>query len=239
MTGLKHDWLTEGMIDYEYKKYVLLAYLKDIRVRFDLAELYPFLSDLILHYKNLQQVKNNKEVIYESFPKSISKADFQKLKFTYQYIVKDDEVMDELASIISFALPKLQEVIGIGKELYDLVEENMEMESVGLAPIYNNEGYVLVNQDAAREVKVYRYQLSVLEQSNERYRAINTTFLYDDFKDFSRTFEKIKLDLAKRFWELPNPATFLVISKIKFPLPQTVLPVAKRLLVKKLSTINS
>ena len=239
MTDLKHDWLTEGMIDYEYKKSILLAYLKDIRERFDLAELYPFLSDLILHYKNLQKVKDNKEVIYESFPKSISKADFKKLSFTYKRMVKDDELMEELESIISFALPRLEEAIGLGKELFDLVEENMEMDSVGVTPLYNQEGYVLINQDSRREVKVYRYQMSVLEQSNERYRAINTTYLYDDFKDISRPYEKIKLDLAKRYWELPNPATFLVISKIKFPLPQTILPVAKRLLVRKLTEISS
>ncbi|WP_421878226.1 hypothetical protein [Marinoscillum sp.] len=239
MTDLKHDWLTEGMIDYEYKKYILLAYLKNIREKFDLAELYPFLSDLILHYKNLIKVKENKEVIYESFPKSISKADFQKLQFTYKRMIKDDELMDELESIIAFALPKLEEAIGLGKELFDLVEENMEMEMIGLTPIYSKEGYVLVNQDASRDVEVYRYQMSVLEHSNETFRAISTTYVGNDFQDFSRSYEQIKLDLAKRFWELPNPATFLVISKMKFPLPQTVLPVAKRLLVRKLTEINS
>ncbi len=239
MTHLKHDWLTEGMIDYEYKKYILLAYLKDIQKKFDLAELYPFLSDLIMHYRNLLKVKDNKEVIYESFPKSITKADFKKLQFTYKRMVKDDELMEELETIISFAIPKMEEAIGLGKELYDFVEENMEMATIGLTPIYSNEGYVLVNQDAARQVQVFRYEMSVLESSTENYRALNTTFIGDDFHDFSRTYEQIKLDLAKKYWELPNPATFLIVSKMKFPFPQTVLPVAKRLLVRKLTEINS
>lgn len=238
MTGLKYDWLTEGMIDYEYKKYILLAYLKDIKQRFDSSELYPFLSDLIMHYKNLKRVKENKEVIYESFPKSITKADFKKLQFTYKRMVEDDDLLNEIESIIEFAMPRIEEAIGMGKELYDLVEENMEMETVGLTPIYANEGYVLVNQDAKRDVSVFRYQLSVFEQSDEKYRGISTTFLNHDFKDIGRTYEQIKLDLAKRFWELPNPATFLITYKLKFPLPQTVLPVAKRLLVRKLSEMS-
>ncbi|MEQ8474141.1 MAG: hypothetical protein RIC35_23295 [Marinoscillum sp.] len=238
MTGLKHDWLTAGMIDYEYKKYILLAYLKDIKERFDCSELYPFLADLIFHYKNLKQVKDHKEVIYESFPKSISKADFKKLQFTYKRMVADDELMDEIESIISFALPKIEEAIGLGKELYDLVEENMEVETVGLTPIYANEGYVLVNYDSKRDVSVFRYQLSVFEQSDEKYRGINTTFISNDFKDLGRSYEQIKIDLARRFWDLPNPATFLVTYKLKFPLPQTILPVAKRLLVRKLSDIS-
>lgn len=236
MANLTHDWLTEGLIDYEYKKYLLLAYLKDIKTRFDSSELYPFLSDLIMHYRNLQRVKANKELIYESFPKSISRADFKKLEFTYKRIINDDEVMNELNDIISFSLPLMEKAIEEGKELYEFVEENIEVSPVGLSPIYQNEGYFLVNHDASRDVSVYRYQLSVFENAQEKYRAINTTFITTDFRDISRTFEQIKMDLVRRFRELPNPATFLVMSRLKFPLPQTLLPVAKRLVVRQLVT---
>ena len=60
MDSLKHDWLTEGLIDYEYKKYVLLAYLKDVSRRFNQSELYPFMSDLVFHYRNLIKVRESK-----------------------------------------------------------------------------------------------------------------------------------------------------------------------------------
>lgn len=33
MDNLQKDWLTQGLIDFEYKKYVLLAYLNKARVR--------------------------------------------------------------------------------------------------------------------------------------------------------------------------------------------------------------
>lgn len=235
MENLQHDWLTEGLIDYEYKKFVLLAYLKDIKKRFYLTQLYPFLGDLVFHYRNLQRIKSNKELIYESFPKSISKADFQKLEFTYKRIINDDDMMQEIESIIAFAIPQLEIMINEGKELYEFVEENLEIEPVGLTPIYANEGYILVNQDAERDVSIFRYQLSIFERADEKYRSLSTTYLNDDFKDISRSFEQIKLDLAKRYKELPNPATYLVVSKLKFPLPETLLPVAKRLLVRTIS----
>lgn len=235
MKQLNNDWLTEGMIDYEYKKYVLLAYLRDIRKRFDASELFPFLSDLIFHYKNLLHVKSSKELLYEHFPKEITRADFEKLKFTYKRMIEDDEVMDEIKEIIAFALPQMEYTINEGKELYDLVEENLELSPVGLTPIYAKEGYVLINQDAERDVSVFRYQVSVFESADEKYRGISTSFLVNDFRDISRTFEQIKMDLVRRFKELPNPATFAVISKIKFPLPETILPVAKRLLVRQIS----
>jgi hypothetical protein len=42
MEKLKENWLTEGLIDFEYKKYVLLAYLKSVKESFSRVELYPF-----------------------------------------------------------------------------------------------------------------------------------------------------------------------------------------------------
>ncbi len=235
MNELKHDWLTDGIIDYEFKKYILLAYLKTIRERFDETKLYPFFSDLVFHYKNLLQVKANKELIYESFPKSITKADFKKLKFMYKKLVYDGEVMNEIEDIISFAIPKMEQRINEGKELYEFVEQNLELSSIGLIPIYKQEGYLLLNQDAGSDVNIFRYQLKMFEKADESYRAISTEYIGQEMRSISRTFETIKLDLVRRYSYLPNPATYLIVSKLKFPVSQTVLPIAKRLLVRHLS----
>ncbi len=235
MNQLKHDWLTEGLIDYEYKKYILLAYLKDIRNRFNMTELYPFLSELVMHYRNLQRIKADKELIYENFPRLLSRADFQKLEFTYQKMVNDDDIMNEIEEILSFAIPAIEKAINEGKELHEFVEENMELEPVGICSIYENEGYLLINQAESTNVQVYRYQVTLFESSEEKYRGINTTFVQNDFRNFARTYEGIKRDLIRRFNDLPHPATYVVSSKFKFPELATLLPVAKRLLIRTIS----
>ncbi len=239
MEKLKHDWLTEGLIDFEYKKYVLLAYLQDVKKNFSHTKLYPFLSEVIFHYNNLKKIKDDKELIYESFPKSISKADFRKLKLNYKKVVSEDEIVKLLEEIISYALQQFGKTIEEGREVFDFVRENMEIERVGLTPIYVNEGYILVNVDARRDVMVYRYSSSVFESANEQYRGISTTFIGQDFTDLSRTFETIKRDLVKRYTDLPNPNTYKVISKLKFPVLETVLPIAKRLVMKEISVSTS
>ena len=66
MTELSKDWLTQGLIDFEYKKYILLAYLKNVRQNFQGQILYPFLSDLVFHYRNLLSIRENKQLIYEN-----------------------------------------------------------------------------------------------------------------------------------------------------------------------------
>ncbi len=43
MDKLKDNWLTDGLIDYEFKKYQLLAYFKQVKESFQRIELYPYL----------------------------------------------------------------------------------------------------------------------------------------------------------------------------------------------------
>jgi len=234
MEALKHDWLTEGLMDYEYKKYILLAYLKDVRTRFNKSELYPFMSDLVFHYRNLLKVRESKQLLFENFPKSLSRADFLKLKLSYDKLVKDDEVMQVIEDIIAFALPKMERILEEGKELFEFVEENIELTPVGLSPLYAHEGYLFIHLDRSSDVSIYRYQMTLFEHASEKYRSVSTSFVKNEWRDFSRTYERIKVELARSFSDLPNPATYLAVSKLQFPIPQTILPVAKRMLVREI-----
>lgn len=235
MDSLKHDWLTDGLIDYEYKKYILLAYLKDVGKRFNQSELYPFMTDLIFHYRNLIKVRESKKLMYDNFPESLTKADFNKLRLTYEKIVNDDEVMQQIEEIISFAIPKMKNMLEEGKELYEFVEENIKLEPVGVSPIYSDEGYLFINQDSSNDIAIYRYQMTFFEHAEEKYRSMTTEFLMNEMRNISKTYENIKVELTRQFTELPNPATYLAVSKLKFPLKETVLPVAKRMLVREIS----
>jgi hypothetical protein len=234
MEHLKHDWLTEGLIDYEYKKYILLAYLKNIRQHFNQSQLYPFLSDLVFHYRNLHTVKEQKKLLSEHFPKTLSHADIKKLKLSYDQVIKDDEVMKVMEEIIAFALPRLQAALDEGKELYEWVEEQISIESVGLTPIYRDEGYLFIHPEKKGDVAIYRYQLAFFEHAEEKYQSLNTTFVAHETRTISHTYESIKVKLARRFRDLPNPAAYLAFSRLTFPMEQTLLPVAKRMLVRAL-----
>jgi hypothetical protein len=235
MERLKLSWLTEGLMDFEYKRYILLAYLKGVRNRFDRNELYPFLSELITHYQNLVKIKENKEILIEKFPKTLTKADFKKLKLSYELVVKDDEMMQLLEEMIEYSMPLIDGAIKDGKELFDFVRDNIELGRVGLTPLYKNEGYLFINQEASKDVTIYRYGMNYFSNFGENYQGISTTFITEDVKGISRTYEAIKLDLVRHFKDLPNPNTFIVESRIRFPLPQTLLPVVKRLLILELN----
>jgi len=235
MDQLSKDWLTQGLIDFEYKKYILLGYLASVKNSFSRIELYPFMGDLVFHYRNLLAVKENKSLIRESFPKEISIEEFKKLELSYRQMVEDDTVMEELESIIDFSIPRIKDFLLEGSVIYELVESHCEIAPIGVTPLYAQEGYLFVTQPPEKETNVYRYQMSIFEQSHEQLRSLNTEFIQSMPRSTFNTYENMKLELIKRFRDLPNPATYLILSRMKFPFTETLMPVAKRLFVKHIS----
>lgn len=235
MEKLSKDWITQGLIDFEYKKYLLMAYLQTVKSSFGKVELYPFLADLVFHYRNLHALKENKALLKESFPKELSIEELKKLELSYKEMIEDDSVMSELESIINFALPQIKESLQEGSVIYEYVESQCEISPVGVTPLYAKEGYLFVTQPPEKETTIYRYQMSIFEGTQEQLRSLNTEFIDRVEKNTLNTYERLKLDLIKRFKDLPNPAAYLILARMKFPFSETLMPVAKRLFVKHIS----
>ena len=194
------------------------------------------MSDLVFHYQNILKVKHSKKLYYENFPKTISRADFEKLEWVYEDLVKDDQVMSEIEDIIEYAIPKFDKTINEGKEIYEFVEGQIEISPVGIHSLYTNEGYFLLNTDSTSDINIYRYQITVFEGADDTYRGINTTYVAKEAKSPFVAIEEIKRRLVKTQLQFSNPATYLIESKLDFPIIETLLPVAKRMLVRYISS---
>lgn len=235
MEKLQEDWITNGLMDSEYKKYVLLAYFKHVQKAFNKVQLYPTLAELVRHYKNLIQLRDGKEQISKKLPKKISSINREKLELEYERLVTDGEFLKQLEEVMDFAIPKFKYSIEEGKEIYEFVEKQCDLTPIGLMPLYVDEGYFFLNS-TSNNVAIYRYQLTVIEKSTEKYRGIHAKLINKFTKDISRTFESIKQEIIRKYKDLPNPATFLVQSKLDLPYHSTLLPVAKRLIVANVSS---
>lgn len=238
MKALSQNWIVENWIDFEYKKYELLAYLQGIKQEFKDEKLYPALSDLITHYNNLVALKNNKQQLNESFSKFLSKIDLEKIKLIYESTEKDNQLINEIENIIDFSIPQLECHLKEGKNIYDMMEGNMQIEPVGLTPLNTNEGYMFIIDGMQKETDVHRYNITFFEHANENFRGIHTSFISSFAYSYMNTFESIKLQLIKELPQLPNPAVFAISSQKQYPLAESFIPIAKRTLVKYISTLS-
>lgn len=236
MKSLSETWFAEGYIDFELKKYTLLAYLKEINKYFKESKLYPQLSDIIFHYNNLIAFRENKKLLQEHFPKKLSGIQLEKLELLYQQMIEDTELMLELEDIINYSASEMKGTINSGVEIYELVEEKIIINPIGIIPLDTKEGYFFLNTTIQKQTLVYHYRLSFFEKHDEKYRSIKTAYVNSWDKNFVNTFESIKSELIKYRNQLPNPAVYSIQIELGFPVEETLLPVAKRSLVKYIST---
>lgn len=232
---LSENWFMEGYIDFELQKYRLLAYLRDVRKSFTETKLYPQLADIVSHYHKLTAFRANKRLVQDAFPRTAGRIDSKRLEIVYERMLDDDEIMQELEAITEFALSQIKGTIDEGTQIYDFVEKQMTLEPVGIVPLYKNEGYFLIRYGGNKEVRVYSYTITIFEHKDAKYRGIKMDYVDSKHKDLTNTYEQIKLEIIREIRTLPNPAVYKVELPMSIPFDETVLPVAKRLLVRHIA----
>jgi hypothetical protein len=232
---LSETWFIDGHIDLEFQKYRLLAYLKEVNRYFNETKLYPQLADMVFHYKNLLAFRDNKKFLQNSFPKQLTQIDMKSLELTYEQMLADDELMQELEQIIDYAAPQMKRTLDNGAEIYEMVEKQLKIEPVGILPLYKNEGYILLHYGDYSEIRAYAYTITLFEEKDARYKGIKVQYIDCFRKSIVNTYEQIKLHIIRSIRDLPNPAVFRIDSPFSVPLDETLLPIAKRVLVRYLA----
>lgn len=232
MKSLSETWFAEGRIDFELKKYTLLAYLQEINKYFNENKLYPQLADIIFHYNNIVAFRENKKYLQEHFPKKLTGLQMEKLQLIYEQMLEDDELMQELENIIHYSASRIKKTISNGTEIYEFVEDKISINPIGLIPLDTKEGYFFLSSGNVKSTRVYHYRLSIFEKHDEKYRSIKTRFMDHWVRSFTSTYEHIKSELIRHHRDLPNPAVYSIETELNFPVEETLLPVAKRRLVR-------
>ncbi len=236
MTSLSETWFTEGYIDFEQKKYTLLAYLQHVNGYFDQHKLYPELSDIIFHYNNIVAFRENRRFLQEHFPKQLTEINMQKLQVVYEKMIEDSELMNQLEEIIHYSAQEIKTTIQNGTEIYEFVEAKLNIEPVGIISLDTKEGYLLICDGRHQSTVAYEYHLTIYEKHNEKYRGIRTSFVNQWIRSVSNSPENIKAELIRNRRDFPNPAVYNVETELTYPMEETLLPVIKRSFVKYISS---
>jgi hypothetical protein len=210
--------------------------LQEVTKYFDQQKLYPQLADVIFHYNNISAFRENKKFLKEQFPKKLTGIQIERLQVLYEQMIEDDELMQELEEIINYSAEKIKKAIVNGTEIYEFVEDKLTIFPVGIIPLEINEGYFFLSEGSSRTTLVYQYRLSFFEKHDEKYRSIRTEYVDRWQRGIVNTYENIKAELIRLKSDFPNPAVYSIETNLTLPVEETLLPVAKRSLVRYIST---
>ena len=233
---LSKNWFSDGWIDYEYKKYELLSYLQKIDKLFNQTKLYPYFSDLINHYQNISKYIDLQKDFKKKFNKNIQSIDLKNLELNFKSKFKEHKVIEEMINIINFAKKEIKNSIDQGEELYDFIFSKMRIESVGLVPFYNKEGYLIITKNGDKNASIFRYKCSLIHYEKDNYYGLKTQKINNELYSYNSTPNSIKINLINQFKDLPNPATYSLHCDLNFSFKHSIIPIAKRWLIKHINT---
>lgn len=224
MKELGKDWLTEPAIDYEYKKYLLLAYIQQAEQELELLKLYPTSSDALLELDRMQAylacLMDNKTLL----PKELMRFDLKTVSPTYNTLYEAPEALQVITSIAEYAEEQLTGLVDKACQLREELENLIALEPIGVLPVKPEFGYLFIEQPKA--VEVFEYEIThVASTTNELYR-IKTSYYNSYSVTLTNTYSSIKTRLIKT-GTIANPGTFLVRSDYNLPVEETLLPLAK------------
>jgi hypothetical protein len=234
MGTLSENWLTEDLMDFEYKKYRILGYLQQVEAHFKEQKLYPDFADLIAHYKKMILLKNNAITLENTFKKTLTGIDPISLKLQYNSSI-DDESLSELKQIISFCEPLFEQGLNKGKHIFDFAERHIFVDHIGILPLYKTEGYFLLYPYESKQIAVYTYNFSKVNLLQQEVYGLNCSYFSTYNLSLMKTVDKVKSDIIDANPGLPNPAVYLFKAKAELPKDETFLPIVKRILYKNLA----
>jgi len=236
MDSLSLDLFTGAIDDVEQTQYKVLAGLQRAQSAFDDQRVYPHLGRLVELHGALVTILDRTEEFRTPETGRISSIDWEKKSVTYDWPEFEGAEMAVVEDLIRWALPHIRSTIEEGKAVYEHVEDNLELETVGILPSYLQEGYLMVPDRGDDALHVLRYTLSIFTEEGETHRALRTTHcktVEQEGVDVDPS--TVKLQLLEERRDLPAPATYFSNIDLNVPYQETLLPVVKRRLVRQLS----
>ncbi|MCC6252339.1 MAG: hypothetical protein IT238_07760 [Bacteroidia bacterium] len=236
MENLSLNWITEKNTDFEYKKYSLLAYLENAKAKLQANILYPTVTQLTHNLQMLINLKNTFLNLDLALSKEVKNIDLQSCKINYQSFILGDKLSTDLLSIIDYSIVEINPVVQYANHLVHENLSKIKIDTIGLNPLNKHEGYLFFNNGNPNDILIYYYQLSLYDQSNADTSCIKTQFIDYYKQSITMTIDNMKLDLIKKYKEIPNPATYLFSSSQYLPLEYTFIPLANKKLIQALHT---
>lgn len=237
MNALTLEMFVGAQHDFELSQFHILNGLQQVRKQFAQNKIYPTLAELIELYTSLNRVSQSGRNLRAELPKRIKRIDLKNNRIIYEPVDLHHADIEAIEQLIEWAMPFIRQAIEEGQTIFNFVDDNIKVEEVGILPTYVEEGYFLLPDLQGGLVHVIRYEVSIFSSSEQRYRNLKTTTIKTiPLASLGFSPGSVKMELITTHRELPNPATYYFATDLDFPFLETMLPIAKRKLLRKVSS---
>ena len=162
------DWIIQEPIDFEYKQYLILDYVKKAEEKLERFEIYPTFQELAIHFASMGRVKEHGQFItLKNLPQEIDDEILLTDLIYNTMRVGNLQEKNEIMSTADFAYDKFKDLFMIAKSAWSIVNESINLRLVNnLKRAKGGYGYFTFNYEG--EMFIYEYKLQKLStKTNE------------------------------------------------------------------------
>ena len=234
---LNRHWASTPAFDLELKRYQLLAFLQRVQRGFDADRLYPYITELRQQMADLLALQQGREAA-----KGLRHGDVLGIDLRHARIVRrvlpDPEELGVVDDLLALALPGLQQHTQIGEELRRTLLNELELRPVGLQPVHQYEGWLLLC--AGAEARAYSYSIpwvvssAAFDPATQVRTHYVTSFSWGPASSLEQVRHRLERECPSMFWV----ATYALETGRELPRMETVLPLARHLLFARIAQLT-
>jgi hypothetical protein len=213
---LSSTWLFDPIIDFEYKTYLILNFEQKVRSYYNQYKLYPALTEVVYHTKNIESYLSIEEIINRK-DKPLTKKQIALIKTTEKYS-EDSYERKDINKISKWSLPILKELSKDGVMLYKSIDHCIKTNYMKVGD--GKKGHILVTYEGSDVTEVYKY-IYKSNNKKEGHKHVEPDY---DFVSYDRISVS---DIINKVVCDEWPSILMVDSKA-FPTIESVLPIACR-----------
>ena len=228
---LDTDWIFQGYVDVEHRRYVLLDYFKKMGKFLEEVKIYPMFLELSIHLGNIHTLLRDNKILYtdkeiltpdyELLPEDLKMKDIPVLseeeEIAYQQILKESQTL-------------IKDYFNFAKSLWTLVFDSIDIKvKRNKGNIKSKTGFFYYRLNDL--VYVWKYQTRKVYKVDDQYRTTLDLIYNGEIKDL--TIKKILTKFSKTYetkGESKLPV-FEMSAEIDYPIDETLAPMFKRKLL--------
>lgn len=229
---METDWLFQDPIDFEHKRYLLLAYFKKIDELLLQNKIYPTFIELSLHLASLQTLIKEKVIL--STNKTFLSCDDEVLlkELTAKSIPELNGVeKEEVDKIIKHSTNQFLDYFSVVKSYWATIYESIDMTiKRNRKYLTKPKGYIVYTHTNHTHIHVWEYEINELAPNIDEYN-IKINLIYEGNKKELTLNKVIETYSSFTEKEVKTAPVFDFKSTKEYPIDETLLPLFKRRLM--------
>jgi hypothetical protein len=233
---LSTSWAASPSFDLELKRYQLLAFLQRVQRGFDAHKIYPYLAELRSRLEDVLSLQRSREASQELRNGRLLGFDMRRGRLVKE-VTPDPAQLEVVDTLVALALPELLHHAGAGEDLRSCLLAELRLTPIGLQPMYQHEGWLMLRDGP--EARVYSYSIpwlvntALFDPAMQVRTHYVTSFSWGPLDHLDDHRQELN-SLGNTCWM----AAFALESERQLPRMETLLPLGRHLLFQRIAAVT-